>query len=102
MWLKKTFSIVLAAGMALSLAACGGNGSSDGNNDSGKKDDGSSTNASAAHYFRADYLGNLPDTFRNSSGTTMFRGDKLFYSAYNDDYSQQTVYSVDVLTGENT
>ncbi len=102
MWLKKTFSIVLAAGMALSLAACGGNGSSDGNNDSGKKDDGSSTTASAAHYFRADYLGNLPDTFRNSSGTTMFRGDKLFYSAYNDDYSQQTVYSVDVLTGENT
>ncbi len=101
MWLKKTFSIALAAGMALSLAACGGSGS-DGKSDTGKKNNASSTSEEAAHYFRADYLGDLPDSFRKSSGTAKFQGDKLYYSTYNDDYSQQTIYSLDVLTGENT
>ena len=103
MWLKKTLSLALAAGMTLSLIACGGRDNSDGKNDPGKKDNTTDASSSAAHYFRADYLGDLPDTFRKSSGNmTMFRGDKIFYSTYNDDDSEQTVYALDVLTGENT
>lgn len=100
MWLKKTFSIALAAGMALSLAACGGS-SSDGKGNTGKKESESSASEEATHYFRADYLGDLPDSFRKSSGIAKFQGDKLYYATYNDDYSQETIYSLDVLTGEN-
>ena len=101
-WLKKAVSLALVAGMTLSLAACGGKDSSDKNGDSGKNDGGTSTTDSAAHYFRADYVSNLPDAFKNSSGgNVMFCGDRIFYSGYNEDYTEQTVYALDVLTGDN-
>jgi ABC-type glycerol-3-phosphate transport system substrate-binding protein len=96
-WFKKTLSAVLCACMTLSLTACGGG--------SGKSTEtgGSGTSADEAkRYFRADYLDNLPDGMTGeNAGSVVFYGDKVFYSEYSDDYTQQTIYAYDVLTGED-
>lgn len=104
MWLKKTLSVMLAASMVLSLSACGGKTEGNGNNNGNQgQSDSGSTASGAAHYFRADYLGTLPEQFKKNGGNyTSFYGDKLFYSCYNDDYTKQTICSFDVLTGEET
>lgn len=106
--LKKVLSIALAAVMALSLAACGGgkdNGDENtpGSNNGGDSTSGGTTSGSTLDpnqkYYRADYLSNTPEALKNG-GTNMFIGDRLFYSSYNDDYTQQTIYSYNVVTGE--
>jgi ABC-type glycerol-3-phosphate transport system substrate-binding protein len=106
---KKTFSVLLAASMALTLCACGGgSGSGDGTDgaDGGQSGSGTTAADSSTRYFRADYLDNLPDnSFFNSGnggGSVVFSGDKAYYSYYNDDYTEQTVCAYDILTGENT
>lgn len=105
MWMKKTLSIMLVASMSFALCACGGkNGqTSEDSGNKGQSDSGSTSGgvASATHFYRADYESNLPDAFKkNGGGNSWFRGDKLFYSGYNEDYSLQSINSYDVLTGE--
>lgn len=101
MWLKKIFSLVLVAGMLVSLTACGGKKNEEGGNS--EQSGNSATANSALHYFRADYLDNVPEAFKkNGGGATSFLGDKMFYSRYNDDYTVQTICSFDILTGEET
>jgi hypothetical protein len=94
-WFKKTLPAVLCACMTLSLTACGGG--------SGKSTEtGASAENETKRYFRADYLDNLPDGMTGeNAGTIVFYGDKVFYSEYSDDYTQQTIYAYDVLTGED-
>jgi ABC-type glycerol-3-phosphate transport system substrate-binding protein len=81
--------------MTVSLAACGAG--------SGKSTEtGASAENETKHYFRADYLDNLPDGMTGeNAGSVVFYGDKVYYSEYSDDYTQQTIYAYDVLTGED-
>jgi hypothetical protein len=96
-WFKKTLSAALCACMTLSLAACGaGSGKSTETGANGTSEN------ETKRYFRADYLTNLPDGMTGeNAGSVVFYGDKVFYSEYSNDYTQQTIYAYDVLTGED-
>lgn len=93
--LKKFLSVLIVAGMTVALTACGGT------KDSGKT--GSDNGAEdGKKYYSAQYLENLPDSMNgNGSNSVSLCGDRVYYSTYNDDYTKQTIYSFDILTGEN-
>ena len=94
MWLKKTLSVMLAASMVLSLSACGDKTEENGNNkgDQGQSDSGS-TASGAAHYFRADYLGTLPEQFKKNGDKVVFIGDG------NDDAEAMREADVSIASG---
>lgn len=84
---KKGLAFVLAVTMGIGLCACGKEGGS-----AGSKDE--------KRYFSAEYQENLPKTFSSNARNVVFHGDTMYYSAYNDDYTKEGLYSYNLLTGE--
>lgn len=87
---KKAIAVTLAASMTVGLAACGQKGDSSASADGTKK------------YFKATYLDNLPDTFTDSVGNIIFKGDVMYYGASNEDYTKYGIYSYNLVSGEAT
>jgi hypothetical protein len=98
-WLKKMISVTLAAGMSLALTACSGRM---GDSTEGVSEEKTVRLPDTARFFRVDYLNSLPDGLTGENvGSALFSGDRIFYTFYNDDYTEQTICSYDILTGEN-
>jgi hypothetical protein len=81
--MKQTVAVILAAVMAAGLCGCGGE------KDTAKEDDGK-------HYFNVTYLDQLPDNFKRMK-VAGFQGDCLYYTAYDDKYAQQGLYSYNLV-----
>ena len=84
---RKAMAVTLSAAMTAGLAACGGGS-------------GSSTDSSKAHYFKADYLSDLPDSFNDTVNAIQFKGDTMYYLANNEDYSKVGVYTYNLVSKE--
>ena len=78
----------LTAAMTAGLTACGGGGNS--TSADGKK-----------RYFKADYLSDLPDSFNDTTSDIQFKGDVMYYTSSNEDYTKSGLYSYNLITGEN-
>ena len=93
MKLRRVAAALLAGVLAVTAAGCGAKDGQAGETSvvAAKK---------AAHYFKADYLENLPDSFTNVNKYG-FVGDVLYYSSYGKDYSAPLVGTINILTGEN-
>lgn len=102
---KKIISIALIATMSFSLVACGSKKA--GNNASSSS--GSNKNdvvidiptGSEAHYYKTEYITNLPKNF-NNVGTTVMANDSLYYTCSDDTNSETLLCSYNLLTGEET
>jgi hypothetical protein len=77
--MKQTAAVTLAVVMAAGLCGCGGK------TDTAKED-------GSQHYFNVTYLDSLPDNFKRM-GVAVFQGDSLYYTAYDDEYARQGLYS---------
>ncbi len=85
--MKQVTAAVMAAAMAAGLCACG---------------DKTSNTAEEKHYFNTSYIDQVPDNF-STIGSSMFQGDELYYTAYNDDYTVEGIYTFNLVDGsENT
>jgi hypothetical protein len=82
--IRQTIAVTLCAAMTVGLCGCGGG------SNSGKKDDGSK------HYFNVTYLDQLPDNFEQL-GSSLFKGDCIYYTAYDEDYTTESVYSYNLV-----
>jgi ABC-type glycerol-3-phosphate transport system substrate-binding protein len=82
--IRQTIAVTLSAAMALGLCGCGGGSNSGKKTDEGK------------HYFNVSYLDALPDNFEQLGGS-MFKGDCLYYTAYDEDYTTECVYSYNLV-----
>lgn len=85
---KRAAAASLAAVMTMGLTACGGG--SNASADADKK------------YFKAEYLTDLPDSFNNNVNRVLFRGDNAYYSANDENYTKNMIYSYNMVTGDNT
>ncbi len=83
---KKGLALTLVVSMGVGLTACGG------------KSTGGT--AEKKHYFKADYLDNLPETFSENVNTVVFGDDSIYYTAYNDEYTKRGVYSYNLMNSE--
>lgn len=83
-WMKRAAAAVLTAAMGVGLCACGSADSVGG--------------TEGEHYFNTTYIDSLPDNFENM-GTSIFRGDELYYTAYSDDYNSVGIYAFDLVDG---
>lgn len=83
--MKRGVGLALVAAMGLSLCACG----------SGK----SETGNEPKHFYSVEYLNNLPATFSNDLGMVRIFGDNILYQAYNEDYSESSVYMYNIVDG---
>ena len=81
-------ALTLTAAMTAGLTACGGGGNS--TSADGKK-----------RYFKADYLSDLPDSFNDTTSNIQFKGDVMYYTSSNEDYTKSGLYSYNLITGEN-
>ena len=52
-------------------------------------------------YFKADYLSDLPDSFNDTTSNIQFKGDVMYYTSSNEDYTKSGLYSYNLITGEN-
>ena len=85
---RKAVALTLTAAMTAGLTACGGGGNS--TSADGKK-----------RYFKADYLSDLPDSFNDTTSNIQFKGDVMYYTSSNEDYTKSGLYSYNLITGEN-
>ena len=85
---RKAVALTLTAAMTAGLTACGGGGNS--TSADGKK-----------RYFKADYLSDLPDSFNDTTSDIQFKGDVMYYTSSNEDYTKSGLYSYNLITGEN-
>lgn len=91
-WLKRSAAYVLAGCMAIGLSACGADGD----------DSASSSSSSEEHYFKTTFLEDLPDSAGDTmSGDGLIKNDILYYGSYDDTYTDYTLYSYDLLSGES-
>ena len=81
---KRGMAAALLLSMGIGLTACGAK----------------EPVASDAKYYRANYLEDLPETYKNLSGTPMLQGDTVFYAANNEDYTKYGIYSYNLTTKE--
>ncbi len=94
MKLRRVAAVLLAGVLAVTGAGCGAK--------DGQAGDTSVVAAKkAAHFYKADYLENLPDTFTNLNKYG-FVGDVLYYGSDGKDYSAPLVGNINIQTGENT
>ena len=77
---RKAVALTLTAAMTAGLTACGGGGNS--TSADGKK-----------RYFKADYLSDLPDSFNDTTSNIQFKGDVMYYTSSNEDYTKSGLYS---------
>lgn len=84
---RKAVALTLTAAMTAGLTACGGGGNS--TSADGKK-----------RYFKADYLSDLPDSFNDTTSDIQFKGDVMYYTSSNEDYTKSGLYSYNLITGE--
>ena len=101
MKLTKRFTcITLAACMAAGcFSGCGKDGSNE-----AKPSDNEAYNVSAQtpqHYFKADYLTDLPAGINDNTQRGIFHGNKFYYQATDSEMSISQVYAYDMYTGEN-
>ena len=90
MKLRRVAAVLLAGVLAVTGAGCGAK--------DGQAGDTSVVAAKkAAHFYKADYLEKLPDTFTNLNKYG-FVGDLLYYSSYGKDYSAPLVGNINILT----
>jgi ABC-type glycerol-3-phosphate transport system substrate-binding protein len=82
--IRQIMAITLSASMALGLCGCGG-GSGTSKNTSGQE-----------HYFSVSYLDELPENLAQL-GSSMFKGDCLYYTAYDEDYTTEHLYSYNLV-----
>mgnify|MGYP002252826121 CR=1 FL=1 len=85
---RKAVALTLTAAMTAGLTACGGGGNS--TSADGKK-----------RYFKADYLSDLPDSFNDTTSNIQFKGDVMYYTSSNEDYTKSGLYSYNLITGED-
>ncbi len=82
--LKRGTAAVLALCMGVGLTACGGK----------------ETTGEDVKFYRANYQQDLPDTFKNISGSPVIKGDTVYYAANSDDYTKYGIYSYNLTTKE--
>lgn len=87
--MKRSLALALSAVMVTGLTACGGD-------EGGKTSKGSDDQ----RYFRADYIGDLPETLKNVSGNVKFSGDTVYYQGNNSDYTKNGIYSYNLTSKE--
>ena len=85
-FMKKGIALGLVATTAVSLCACGSDKKA--NSDADKK------------YFRAEYIDNLPAEFNGNVGATAFKGNTLYYNAYDENYRSTGLKSYNLVSGE--
>lgn len=87
--LKRGLALALAGTMCISATGCG--------NKKVEKDEG--------HYFKLTYLDSVPDELKNSYSLGHLVNDKLYYETSSNEEEGtniETIYCLDILTGENT
>ena len=97
---KRVLSGLMAVALAVSMAGCGGkNGGQTGSNGGGE---GTVVAANkASHFYRAEYLENLPAEFTEVN-RACFVGDNIFYTSNGPDYSTPLVGRINLTTGDNS
>ena len=86
-WWKRGMALVLTVAMAAGLTACGGGGTD-------------KTAEGEKHYFKATYLNDLPDSFNGNVSDVSFKGDLMYYGVYNEDYTEYSIYSYNIVSNE--
>ena len=103
--MKKSFKRVLCMGLSVamilgSFTACGKKDSGSSNSSTGN----AAVDASMAdptHYFKAEYLSDLPDTLNSNVYSGQFVGDSFYYESWDDDYRFLSICSYNLVTGES-
>lgn len=86
-YVKRGIALGLVAATALGLCACGG-----------KK----ASKSGDEHYFKAEYLEKLPESYSDGISCNVFQGDTLYYCGSDSDYTRSGIYSYDLVEQKET
>ena len=104
MKLKRVLCMTLAVMMAVMTVGCGSkDGAGSSASSKNGKDGGSAIVGAnkATHFFRAEYMENLPEDLVNL-GRTFFAGEKFYYTSYGMEYDSPMVGCIDFTTGDSS
>lgn len=86
-YFRRGLALGLVAVTALGLCACGG-----------KK----SSKSGDEHYFKAEYLENVPASLSDGVNCNVFQGDTLYYCGTDAEYTHCGIYSYNLVDGKET